>query len=221
MTTRVGIAVVVLAAAVIVGLSLRPIVARFAAGRVRAAAAARGLTVSWRNLTVSGLGRVRMSQVVAARPGAGGATDSLFEADSIAVALDLGSLWSLRPRAGGLGVWHARVRLPAHSAVELDTLEPDDRPAGRLSKEDPARAARLRHSAESWVRLLLAPARRLPRLELNDVEISTAIDEDASTRGLRIARLDLEPVGNGIRLSTFGSLQLERGVPFTAAFTYD
>src|SRR4029077_17129870 len=26
---------------------------------------------------------------------------------------------------------------------------------------------------------------------------------------------------NGIRLSTFGSLQLERGVPFTAMFTYD
>jgi len=49
----------------------------------------------------------------------------------------------------------------------------------------------------------------------------TASDEDASIRGLRIARLDLEPVKNGIRLSTFGSLQLERGVPFTAMFTYD
>jgi hypothetical protein len=71
------------------------------------------------------------------------------------------------------------------------------------------------------VRLLLVPARRLPQLELNDVEISTADSEDATTRGLRIARLELKPVEDGIRLSTFGSLQLEHGAPFTATFTYD
>ena len=221
MTTRLRVAFAVVAAIVIIGLSFGPIVAHFAAGRVRAAAATRGLTVSWRKLTVSGLGRVRISRVVAARVRADVAPDSLFQADSLAVALDLGSLWSLRPRVASLGLWHAQIRLPARSAEEPDTVEPDDRPAGRSSKEDPARAARLRHSAESWARVLFVPARRLPRLELNDVEISTASDEDASTRGLRIARLDLERVENGIRLSTFGSLQLERGVPFTAMFTYD
>jgi len=221
MTTRLRIAFAVLAAIVIMGLSFGPIVGHLAAGRVRAAAAARGLTVSWRKLTVSGLGRVRISRVVAARARADGAIDSLFQADSLAVALDLGSLWSLRLRVGSLGLWHAQIRLPARRAEEPDTLEPDEHPAGRSSKEDPTRAARLRHSAESWARVLFVPARRLPRLELNDVEISTASDEDASTRGLRIARLDLEPVENGIRLSTFGSLQLERAVPFTATFTYD
>src|SRR5882672_4480393 len=221
MTTRLRIAFVVFAAAMILGLSFGPIMAHFAAGRVRAAAAARGLTVSWRKLTVSGLGRVRISRVVAGRARAGGATDSLFQADSLAVTPDLGSLWSLRPRVGSLGLWRAQIRLPARGAEEPDTLEPDERPVGRSSKENPARAARLRHSIESWARVLFVPARRLPRLELNDVEIFTASDEDASTRGLRIARLDLEPVENGIRLSTFGSLQLERGVPFTAMFTYD
>jgi hypothetical protein len=220
-TTRLRIAFAVLAAIVILELSLGPIVAHFAAGRVRAAAAARGLTVSWRKLTVSGLGRVRISRIVAARARAGGATDSLFQADSLAATLDLGSLWTLRLRPGSLGLWHARIRLPGRDAAEEDTLEPDESPAGRSSKEDPARAARLRHSAESWVRLLLAPARRLPRLELNDVEISTASDEDASTRGLRIARLDLEPVPDGIHLSTVGSLQFEREVPFGATLTYD
>ena len=218
-STRVRVALVTLSVAVIIGLfSFGPIVARLAAGRVRAAAAARGLTVSWRRLTVSGLGRVRIGGVVAARPGA---PDSLFQADSLAVALDLGSLWSLRPRVGSLGLWHAQIRLPARSAEEPDTLVPDERPAGHASKEDPVRAARLRHSAESWVRLLLVPARRLPRLELNDVEISTGEGEEASLRGLRIARLDLEPVADGIRLSTIGSLQLEREVPFRATFAYD
>jgi hypothetical protein len=222
MTSRLRVAIVVLAAVVILGFSLRLIVAHFVAGRVRAASADRGLTVSWSKLTVSGLGRVGIQRFVAVRARAGSAADSLFQADSLAVALDLGSLWSLRPRVGSLGVWHARIRLPARSAAEPDTLEPDyPQAAGRASKEDPARAARLRHSAESWVRVLLAPARRLPRLEWNDVEISSADSEDASTRGLRIARLDLKPVEDGIRLSTFGSLQLEHRVPFTATATYD
>jgi Transglycosylase len=221
MTTRLRAALVILAAAVIAGFSFGPIVAHFAAGRIRAAAAARGLTVSWQKLTVSGLGRVRLSRVVAAGARADSAPDSLFRADSVVVALDLGSLWSLRPRVGSLGLWHAQIRLPARNAAEFDTLMPDDRPAGRASKENPARAARLRHSAESWVRLLSAPARRLPRLELNDVDISTGNGEDALIRGLRIARLDLKPVADGIRFSTAGSLQFDRGVPFTAAFAYD
>jgi hypothetical protein len=221
MTTRVRVALVVLALAVTVGLSFRPFVAHLAAGRVRAAAAARGLTVSWRKLTVSGIGRVRITGVVAVRAGAGSAPDSLFQADSLAVALDLGSLWSLRPRVGGLGLWHAQIRLPARSAADPDTLVPDDFPAGLASGENSARAARLRNSAESWMRLLLVPARRLPRLELNDVEISSGNGEDESIQGLRIARLDLKPIEEGVRLSTFGSLQLERGVPFTAMFTYD
>ena len=221
MTTRLRAVLVVLAAVVIVGLSFGPIVAHFAAGRIRAVAAARGLTVSWRKLTVSGLGRVRLSRVVASRARAGSAADSLFRADSVAVALDLGSLWSLHPRVGSLGLWHARIRLPARNAAELDTIMPDDRPAGHASKEDPARAARLRQSAESWVRLLSAPARRLPRLELNDVDISTDSGEDASLRGLRIARLDLKRVADGIRFSTAGSLQLDREVPFNAAFAFD
>jgi hypothetical protein len=221
MTTRLRVALVVLAVAVIVGISFGPIVAHLAAGRIRAAAAARGLTVSWRKLTVYGLGRVGLSRVVAARARAGSTPDSLFQADSLAVALDLGSLWSLRPRVEGLGLWHAQIRLPARSAAEPDTLVPDDGPAGRASKENPARAARLRHSAESWVRLLLVPARRLPRLEWNDVEIATGNGEDAWIRGLRIARLDLEPIEDGIRLSTTGSLQFEHGVLFDATFAYD
>ena len=220
MTTRVRVALVVLALIVIAWFASGPIMTGVASSRVRAAAAARGLTVSWGKLTVSGLGRVKISRIVAERRGAAGAADSLFQADSLEVTPDLGSLWTLHPRAGGLGLWHAQVRLPARNPAESDTLVPDERPE-RASKENPARAARLRHSAESWVRMLLLPARRLPRLELNDVQISTADSEDASTRGLRIARLDLQPVGDGIRLSAFGSLQLEQGVPFTATFTYD
>jgi len=214
-------ALAVLAVAVVVGFSFGPIVAHLAAGRIRAAAAARGLTVSWRKLTVSGLGRVRAIDVVAARARPGSSPDSLFQADSLAVALDLGSLWSLRPRVGSLGLWHAQVRLPARSSAEFDTLAEEDRPSGPASKERRARAERLRRSAESWVRLLLVPARRLPRLEFEDVSVSSGSGDDESIQGLRIARLDLEPFEDGVRLSTFGSLERERRVPFTAAFTYD
>jgi len=220
MTTRFRLTFVLLAAAVIVAFSFGPIVAHLAAGRVRAAAAAHGLTVSWDKLTVSGLGRVRIRRIVAARPRADSAPDSLFQADSLAAALDLGSLLRFRPSVGSLGLWHARIRLPAHRAAEPDTLEPDDQPTGRASKENPVRAAQFRHSAESWARLLLVPARRLPRLELHDVEISTG-DEDSSSAGVRIARLDLEPVADRIQLSATGSLQFESEVPFSATFTYD
>ena len=220
MTTRLRAAIVILATVVIAGFSYGPIVSHFAAGRIRAAAAARGLTVSWQKLTVSGFGGVTLSRVVAARPRAGNAPDSLFRADSVSIAVDLGSLWSLRPRVGSLGLWHAQIRVPERNAAELDSLLPDDRPSGRASTENPERAARLRHSAESWVRLLSAPVRRLPRLEWNDVELSTGSGEDAWIRGLRIERLDLNPVGDGIRFSTAGSLQFDREMPFTAAFAY-
>jgi len=221
MTTRLRALLIVLAAVVIVGFSLGPIVAHLAAWRIHAVAASHGLTVSWRKLALSGLGRVRLSGVVAARARADSAPDTLFRADSVAAAPDLGSLMRLRPRVGSLGLWHAEIRLPARTSAEPDTLAPDELPLGSASKENPARAARLRHSAESWVQLLSAPARRLPRLELNDVEISTGGGEDALIRGLRIARLDLEPRADGIRLSTAGSLQFEHDVPFDGTLTYD
>jgi len=221
MTTRLRALLIVLAAVVIVGFSLGPIVAHLAAWRIHAVAASHGLTVSWRKLALSGLGRVRLSGVVAARARADSAPDTLFRADSVAAAPDLGSLMRLRPRVGSLGLWHAEIRLPARTSAEPDTLAPDELPLGSASKENPARAARLRHSAESWVQLLSAPARRLPRLDLNDVEISTGGGEDALIRGLRIARLDLEPGADGIRLSTAGSLQFEHDVPFDGTLTYD
>ena len=205
---------------VVTGFSFGAIATHFVAGRIRAAATARGLTVAWRSLAVSGLGRMSLSRVVATRVREG-TPDSLFRADSVVAALDVGSLLRLRPRPGLLRLWHAQVRLPRHNSAEFDTLMPDETASGRTSKENPARAARLRASVESWVRLLSAPARRLPRLDLNDVEVSTGNDEEAVVQGLRIARLELKPVANGIRLSTQGSLQLEHEVPFDATLTYD
>jgi hypothetical protein len=56
---------------------------------------------------------------------------------------------------------------------------------------------------------------------LNDVEILTGNGDDSLIGGLRIARLDLHPVADGIRFSTVGSLHFEREVSFNAAFTYD
>lgn len=222
MSQRLRVVLVIVVVAVIAGcLSLGSIVAHLAAGRVRAEAAARGLTVAWRKLVATGPGQVRIIGLVATRPGADGAPDSLFQADSLAVAVDLGSLWSFSPRVGSLGLWHAQIRLPARSSEGADTLAEDETPSRPASKENRARAERLRRSAESWARLLLVPARRLPRLELKDVSVSTGSSDDEPAQGLRIARLDLEPFEGGVRLSAFGSLQRERGVPFTASFTYD
>jgi len=75
-TTRLRAVLVVLAAVVIVWLSFGPIVAHFAAGRIRAVAAARGLTVSWRKLTVSGLGWVRLPDGTFINPADGGCSGS-------------------------------------------------------------------------------------------------------------------------------------------------
>ena len=194
MTPRLRIALIVLAASRDRGFSSGPIVAHFAAGRFERPPRPAGSRSRGGNSRCPDSGSVRLSRVVAARAQEAALPTRCSEPTRLAVALDLGSLWSLRPRVGSLGLWRAQIRLPARDAAEFDTLVPDDRPGGRASKEDPARAARLRHSAESWVRLLSAPARRLPRLELNDVEISTGNGEDASIRGLRIARLDLKPV---------------------------
>src|SRR5689334_17013393 len=111
-TTRLRVVFVLLALVVVVALSLGPITAQLAGGRVRSAAAAHGLTVSWRKLTASGLGRVKISRIIATRAGADGAPDSLFQADSLDVALDIGSLMLLHPRVEGLGLWHAEIHLP-------------------------------------------------------------------------------------------------------------
>jgi hypothetical protein len=143
--------------------------------------------------------------------------DTLFRADSLGAALDPWSLLVLRARLASVGVSHAGLRLPRRAGADADTLAPEAPPR---SADDGARAARIRHSAESLVRMLAAPARRLPRLSVRDLRLMGADGEDAAAFGARIAWLEVRPTSRGIRLGGAGSLEGENELPFELSASY-
>jgi len=165
------------------------------AGRLRHAAAGRGLEASWRTLDFAGGLRVRVLGLSVSKTGGG---EALFTADSLTVALDPWPLLLLAAR-------------PASDSV------PDDAPAPR------ATAGRLRRTAEALSRLMLAPARRWPELSLRDVTFEAqrpADPEAATTPTLAIDALELAHARGGIQLDGGGRLALEQAVPFQLDLDY-
>jgi hypothetical protein len=82
------------------------------------------------------------------------------------------------------------------------------------------RAAKMRHAAESLAGLLLAPARRLPRLELRDLVVAAPAGGDTPLRGGRLAWLALDHAPGGMRLRATGALDLEHELPFDLELSY-
>ncbi len=179
---------------------------------LRHAAAARGLVLRWDRLRLRFPLRAELRGVTITRAARG---DTLLAADSLGAALDPASLLLLHPRLSEAAIARARVTLAPRAAGAPDTLAPEE--------EEPApsspRAQKLRRTAESLVRLLLAPARRLPRLEVRDLEVRTAAEETA-LRGGRIEWLALEHGPSGMHLRAEGALALERAAPFALELTY-
>jgi hypothetical protein len=208
---------------VLAALAFGPLLRGIIAGRLRSAAAARGLAASWTSLDVSPPLRARFRRLVLARPASG---DTLVRAESLAVSLDPWALLLLRPRIASVGLAHATVRLPARRRAEPDTLVPDDRsPSG--PRGDRAGDERVRDAGRSLVRLLAAPARHLPRLSVQDLTIAVAPREEtdepevaASPAGLRLHWLVLASTRRGVRLAAAGALLGERAVGFAAAVEY-
>jgi len=182
------------------------------AARVRHLAAARGLTARWERLRLAFPARAEFRRFVLFDQARG---DTLLSADSLSVGFDPGSLGLLRPRIAAAAIAHARLRLVSEGVSLPDTLAPEEEPAVVSP-----RAERLRHQAESLARLVLAPARRLPRLEVRDALIAAPAAEDVPWRGLRLTWLSLDHVPSGVRLRANGALDLEHEVPFDLGLTW-
>ena len=211
-------------ALVLVALAAGPVLRMTIAARVRSAAAARGLTASWISLEVRAPLRACFRGLVIERPAD---RDTLARAESLAVALDPWALLLLRPRLAWVDLAHATIRLPSPRHADPDTTVPEEPPAPRGRRRDPERAGRVRAAARSLVRVLAAPARNLPRLALRDVAVSAGSapvasrsgDEEAPA-GAHIARLDLTPGRQGVRLTVEGRWLARPPVPFVAALDY-
>jgi hypothetical protein len=197
----------------IAGLSLARSAARTAVARkIRHLAGAHGLVASWRSLSLESATRVRVLGLVLAHAG----DDTVLGVDSLTAVLDPASLATLRPEIGRLDVAHADLRWSPPEAA-ADTLVPEE--PERAPATSP-RLERLRQGAETVTRLLLAPARRLPRLSRRDVTVTRPGGDEAIVSGARIDRLELDPGAAGVRLHVAGSLAMEHEVPFDVRLVY-
>ena len=181
--------------------------------RLRHAAAGRGATASWRSVRFVSPLHVRVVGLALTRPADG---VSLLRADSIAVAIDPWSLLTLSPRPARLEVAHARLASPA-PAPSPDSIADESTPLGRAAAE------RVRRTAGTAVRILMAPARRLPELRLRDLVVESAAPDDPDAPRepvVAIDRLDLVHDRDGIRLTGAGRVALEQRVPFDLALEY-
>src|SRR6267378_927254 len=122
-------------------LGVRSILLAALTGRLRHAAAGRGLEASWRTLGFATPLTLRIDGLAVSRTGVQG--DTLFAAESLAVSLDPWSLLLLAPRPTRVELAHARLSAPAPATVAADTL-PDETPAPSR-----ATAERLRRTAEA------------------------------------------------------------------------
>jgi len=133
---------------------------------------------------------------------------TLAAAESLSVTLDPASLLALHPRPVAVTLSHGRFRWRSGAAADADTLAPpEETRAGRLDH-----AARVREAARSLARALLIPARRLPRIEVRDVDVFGRGDPPL---GVHLDQLALVSSRAGSRLSGSGTLLLEQPIPFT------
>ena len=203
-------------AALVLAIVLLPqILGRIAAARLESAARQRGLVAHWSRVDAALPARVTFRGITLVRAAAG---DTLFRADSLGAALDPWSLALLRVRLASVGIAHASLRLPARASADADTLAPDT-PSPK-SAVDEARASRIRHAAESLVRALAAPARRMPRLALRDLTFAAPGGADEAGTRARLAWLDLQPTPRGVRLDGAGVLEGEQPIPFQVSASY-
>ena len=195
------------------------LIARLAESRIQAAARARGLVAHWRRASGSWPARVTFRDLVVRRAAEG---DTVLRADSLDVALDPWALLVLHRRVAAVALSHAAIRLPAHRAAETDTLAPEAAPPPVRSRraEPPDRSQAVRRSAETLARLLVLPARALPRLDLRDVTLSTPPGADLLWSGARLAWLELRPGPTGVALAAAGAIAGEREIPFETSLLY-
>lgn len=211
---RIVVALAILAV-VLAGVVLDAAATAFVAARLRALARGRDAEASWRRLDVSLLGSATVDGLAVAT-----ATDTLLRAERVRVDVRRWSVLFVRPRIGSVELRHAVVTLPARRAPNTDSLAVPP-PAEDRAARARERGARVRSAAERVARGLLLPARDMPRLTVRDLAVRTAsADTSEPATGITVARLDLDPRRDGIRLFAEGRLDFVRPVTFDVSLSY-
>ncbi len=190
---------IVLAALIALGVAAFALLRPLAASRIRALARARGLELTWRRFDLGWPARADLRGVVARREGG----DTLFTAAVAGARLRLLPLITLHVRPDAVSLDGVRLHLPTTQAADLDTLAPAPESGG------PPVASAVRQRAEALARALLAPARELPALRVNDVAVTRG---DDSLLTLEALALDREPAATHLALT--GAWFGEDRVPF-------
>jgi transglycosylase-like protein len=202
-------ALIVLAALAVAAAAVLAIPAgarRTLARGITTASVHRGLTARWAALDVRFPAHVVISQLRLTDAERG---SMVFRAESLAVSIDPLSVLMLHPRASRIELAHAFARRARGRAADPDTLAPAEEAQHRDHSE------KVRRTMEAVIKALLVPARRLPQVELRDVEVaSEAAGEDAGA-AVRLEWLDLAPGRDGVTLAGAGRLVAERDVPFS------
>lgn len=208
------VAGILVAMVLAVALTAPAIVSRMAAGRIQQEARARDLRVHWDHLHAGWDGRVAFRRLTLSSRDGG---DTLLVADSLAIGLSPMALLGLRVRVAAIGAARATLRL-RKSSVDADTLPPAGERRGR--RDDPERAARLRRSAESMVRLLFTRTRELPALTLRDVTLQAPPGAEGFWSGLRLSWMESRPESGGMRAAAVGAIRGENELPFEASLSH-
>ena len=210
--SRLLAAAIALAALAVLGLLALPRVLTAVATRaIRSRAAAREWDTAWREMRVTLPATLRLSGF-ALRERDGGRM--VASAESLVVAIAPLSLLGGRPAPSALFLAHATLA-PSRKA-DADTLvsEPDLEEEARRER-GPA-APRVRRAAETLMRVLLLPARSLPRIVLRDVTLREAGDPagEESDAALRLDALDLAREGGATAFAARGASLREHEVRF-------
>lgn len=193
-------AVLVLAALVALALLATVFARPLVASRLRALAHARGLELAWGRFDLRWPARAELRDVVVRRTAGG---DTLLTAGRAAASVRPLPLLILRVQPDLVALEGIRLRLPAPSEADADTLVP----AGDAGAADVAPAVRQR--AEAAVRALLVPARDLPRLRIGEVSVTRGGDSLVT-----LSALALDREGAATHLALSGAYHGEDRVPF-------
>ncbi|MGH7742465.1 MAG: biosynthetic peptidoglycan transglycosylase [Candidatus Eiseniibacteriota bacterium] len=141
---------------------------------------------------------------------------SIAAAESLGLAIDPGSVLMLHPRAASLELAHARLRWHPSAAADADTLAPEEEallPHARAAD----RSGSVRAAVRSLVRVLLLPARKLPRLQVRDVDV---LGHDERVVRLHLDGLELGGERGVAHLAAMGEVTAIQRMPFTLEIDY-
>jgi hypothetical protein len=206
------IAAIVAAGLLLIAIVVPLLVTPWLGGRVHAFARPRGLEASWKRLAFQWPATVVLRGLVlrhGGAPGEAGSGPTVFSADRAEASL-APRFGSLKPRVARLVLGGARIVLPAEAEGAPDAGADQD-PKMRTGPAAP----RVRAAAEQLVDVLLLPARRLPELELTDIDVVRGDSLFA-----RLDALTLLHRSGGAQFAAVGLLAGDQHVPFDATLQW-